>query len=71
MFEAKFGEAYQVSAYKQIQIPLIGSGGVAALRILTQSGLTMLRDGSFVLTTQGVTNISFDVENRGPRYSVG
>lgn len=53
----------------EIQIPLIGSGGVAGLRILTQSGLTMLRDGSFVLTTQGVTNISFDVENKGLRYS--
>uniref|UniRef100_A0A183HP54 WHy domain-containing protein n=1 Tax=Onchocerca flexuosa TaxID=387005 RepID=A0A183HP54_9BILA len=47
-------------------IPLLGSGGVAALRVLTQSGLTMLRDGSFVLTTQGVTNINFDVENKGP-----
>ncbi|VBB26729.1 unnamed protein product [Acanthocheilonema viteae] len=49
------------------EIPLIGSGGVAGLRVLTQSGLTMLRDGSFVLTTQGVTNISFDVENKGLR----
>uniref|UniRef100_A0A915Q0Y9 MSP domain-containing protein n=1 Tax=Setaria digitata TaxID=48799 RepID=A0A915Q0Y9_9BILA len=48
-------------------IPLLGSGGVAALRVLTQSGLTMLRDGSFVLTAQGITNISFDVENKGLR----
>ncbi|VDM94560.1 unnamed protein product, partial [Onchocerca ochengi] len=48
-------------------IPLLGSGGVAALRVLMQSGLTMLRDGSFVLTTQGVTNINFDVENKGLR----
>uniref|UniRef100_A0A0R3RW51 ASH domain-containing protein n=1 Tax=Elaeophora elaphi TaxID=1147741 RepID=A0A0R3RW51_9BILA len=48
-------------------IPISGSGGVANLTVLTQSGLTMLRDGSFVLTAQGVTNISFDVENKGER----
>lgn len=59
-----------IRIYCKIQIPLVGSGGVAGLRVLAQSGLTMLRDGSFVLTAQGVTNISFDVENKGLRHSI-
>uniref|UniRef100_A0AAF5PTJ7 Abnormal spindle-like microcephaly-associated protein ASH domain-containing protein n=2 Tax=Wuchereria bancrofti TaxID=6293 RepID=A0AAF5PTJ7_WUCBA len=75
IFQPPFGACFQNTLTIRVlnaehinySIPLLGSGGVAALRILTQSGLTMLRDGSFVLTAQGVTNISFDVENRGLR----
>uniref|UniRef100_A0A1I7VSQ0 ASH domain-containing protein n=1 Tax=Loa loa TaxID=7209 RepID=A0A1I7VSQ0_LOALO len=75
IFQPPFGACFQNTLTIRVlnaehinySIPLLGSGGVAALRILTQSGLTMLRDGSFVLTTQGVTNISFEVENKGLR----
>ncbi|KAL3985711.1 hypothetical protein ACH3XW_39750 [Acanthocheilonema viteae] len=75
IFQPPFGACFQNTLIIRVlnaehinySIPLIGSGGVAGLRVLTQSGLTMLRDGSFVLTTQGVTNISFDVENKGLR----
>lgn len=75
IFQPPFGACFQNTLTIRVlnaehinySIPLLGSGGIAALRILTQSGLTMLRDGSFVLTAQGVTNISFDVENRGLR----
>ncbi|VDK79848.1 unnamed protein product [Litomosoides sigmodontis] len=75
IFQPPFGACFQNALTIRVlnaehinySIPLIGSGGVAGLRILTQCGLTMLRDGSFVLTTQGVTNISFDVENKGLR----
>ncbi|CAG9535463.1 unnamed protein product [Cercopithifilaria johnstoni] len=75
IFQPLYGACFQNSLtitvlnaeHINYSIPLVGSGGVAGLRILTQSGLTMLRDGSFVLTAQGVTNISFNVENKGSR----
>ncbi|MCP9264592.1 hypothetical protein DINM_022704 [Dirofilaria immitis] len=75
VFQPLFGACFQNSLHIRVlnaehinySVPLLGSGGVAALRIVMQSGLTMLRDGSFVLIAQGVKNISFDVENKGLR----
>ncbi|VDN05657.1 unnamed protein product [Thelazia callipaeda] len=77
VFQPPFGACFQNvlrikvlnAEHINYSIPLVGSGGIASLRVMAQSGLTMLRDGSFVLTAQGVTNISFCIENKGLRDS--
>lgn len=46
----------------------MGSGGIAALRIAPQPSLNMLRDGSYVMSTQNIKRIFFVVENKGSRF---
>ncbi|VDN53129.1 unnamed protein product [Dracunculus medinensis] len=50
-----------------LKVPMMGSGGIANLQICQRAGINMLRDGSFVFSTQGYSSFTFDIKNKGVR----